>query len=110
MQRVAAPGGRVVVLEFGKPDNSLWRGIYFAYLKLFVPCLGLACCGSARAYSYILESLKHYPAQQGVAANMRQLGLVNVRVINFLGGVMSVNYGEKRGEAAPPSNATLTED
>jgi demethylmenaquinone methyltransferase/2-methoxy-6-polyprenyl-1,4-benzoquinol methylase len=97
MQRVAKPGGRVLILEFGKPDNALWREIYFGYLKLFVPCLGLICCGSAIAYSYILESLKHYPAQQGVAAKMRELGLVNVRVVNFLGGVMSVNYGEKGG-------------
>jgi demethylmenaquinone methyltransferase/2-methoxy-6-polyprenyl-1,4-benzoquinol methylase len=95
MLRVAKPGGRVLVLEFGKPDNALWRGIYFGYLKLFVPCLGLICCGSASAYGYILESLKHYPAQQGVAAKMRELGLANVRVVNLLGGVMSVNYGEK---------------
>jgi len=100
MQRVAKPHGRVLVLEFGKPDNALWRGIYFNYLKLFVPCLGLICCGSASAYSYILESLKHYPAQQGVAAKMRELRFSNVRVVNLLGGVMSVNYGEKCGREA----------
>ena len=52
--------------------------------------------GSADAYAYILESLKHYPAQQGVAAKMRELGLENVRIVNLLGGVMSINYGEKR--------------
>ena len=98
MQRVAKPGGRLVVLDFGKPDNPLWRGLYFSYLKLFVPCLGRIFCGNASAYSYILESLKHYPAQQGVAAKMRELGLANVRIINLLGGVMSINYGEKRSD------------
>jgi len=98
MHRVARPGGRLVVLEFGKPDNALWRGLYFAYLKLFVPCLGLLFCGSAGAYAYILESLKHYPAQHGVAAEMRALGLANVRVVSLLGGVMSINYAEKRGD------------
>src|SRR5437660_1341622 len=61
MQRVAKPGGRVVVLEFGKPQNSLWRWIYFGYLQLFVPCFGLLCAGSASAYRYVLESLQHYP-------------------------------------------------
>ncbi|MCX6927007.1 MAG: bifunctional demethylmenaquinone methyltransferase/2-methoxy-6-polyprenyl-1,4-benzoquinol methylase UbiE [Verrucomicrobia bacterium] len=96
MQRVAKSGGRLVVLDFGKPDNPLWRGLYFGYLKLFVPCLGQIFCGSASAYSYILESLKHYPAQRGVEAKMRELGLVQVRVVNLLGGVMSINYGEKR--------------
>jgi ubiquinone/menaquinone biosynthesis C-methylase UbiE len=58
--------------------------------------LGRIFCGSASAYAYILESLKHYPAQQGVAAQMKELGLANVRIINLLGGVMSINYGEKQ--------------
>jgi demethylmenaquinone methyltransferase/2-methoxy-6-polyprenyl-1,4-benzoquinol methylase len=97
MQRVAKPSGRVVVLEFGKPQNALWRWIYFGYLRLFVPCFGLLCAGSASAYGYILESLKHYPGQQGVAARMREIGFVNVRVVNLVGGAMSVNYGEKAG-------------
>ena len=95
MLRVASPGGRLVVLDFGKPDNPLWRSLYFGYLKLFVPCLGCIFCGNASAYAYILESLKYYPAQQGVGAKMRELGLREVRVVNLLGGVMSINYGEK---------------
>jgi demethylmenaquinone methyltransferase / 2-methoxy-6-polyprenyl-1,4-benzoquinol methylase len=95
MQRVAKPGGRLVVLDFGKPDNGLWRSLYFGYLKLFVPCLGRIFCGNASAYAYILESLQHYPAQHGVAARMREFGLLEVRVVSLLGGVMSINYGEK---------------
>lgn len=95
MVRVAKPGGRILVLDFGKPDNALWRTLYFAYLRLFVPILGLVFCGSAAAYSYILESLKHYPAQRGVEGHMRRLRLSNVRTITFLGGVMAINYGEK---------------
>ncbi len=95
MRRLARPGARLLVLDFGKPDNALWRTLYFTYLRLFVPVLGRIFCGSASAYAYILESLKHYPAQQGVAAQMRDLGLVNVRIINLLGGVMSINYAEK---------------
>ena len=95
LQRVTKPGGRLLVLDFGKPDNVLWRAAYFGYLKLFVPILGRLFCGNAAAYAYILESLKHYPAQHGVAAKMRELGLQNVRVINFLGGIMSLHYAEK---------------
>jgi demethylmenaquinone methyltransferase / 2-methoxy-6-polyprenyl-1,4-benzoquinol methylase len=98
MQRVASPGGRLLVLDFGKPDNALWRGLYFGYLRLFVPWLGRIFCGNANAYAYILESLKHYPAQHAVAAKMRDLGLVNLRTIGLLGGAMSINYGEKRGQ------------
>jgi demethylmenaquinone methyltransferase/2-methoxy-6-polyprenyl-1,4-benzoquinol methylase len=95
MQRVASPGGRLLVLDFGKPDNRLWRTIYLGYLKFVVPVFGKFFCGNAAAYAYILESLRHYPAQRGVADKMRELGMKNVRVINFLGGAMSINYAEK---------------
>jgi demethylmenaquinone methyltransferase / 2-methoxy-6-polyprenyl-1,4-benzoquinol methylase len=96
MLRVAKPGGRLLALDFGKPDNGLWRAVYFGYLKLFVPWLGRLFCGNAEAYAYILESLQHYPAQVGVAAKMREFGLQNVRIVNLLGGAMSINYGERK--------------
>jgi demethylmenaquinone methyltransferase/2-methoxy-6-polyprenyl-1,4-benzoquinol methylase len=95
MHRVAKPGGRFLVLDFGKPANALWRAIYFTHLRCSVPLVGLLFCGNPQAYAYILESLKHYPAQQAVAEKMRALKLANVRVINFLGGAMSINYGKK---------------
>ena len=95
MFRVAKPGARLVVLDFGKPPNVLWRKIYFTHLKCSVPLIGLLFCGNASAYAYILESLKHYPAQLAVAEKMRGLKLANVRVINLLGGAMAINYGEK---------------
>ena len=95
MRRVARPGARIIVLDFGKPANALWRAIYFAHLKMSVPLIGLLFCGDASAYAYILESLKHYPAQLAVAEKMRALKLANVRVINLLGGAMAINYGEK---------------
>lgn len=95
MHRVAKPGGRLLILDFGKPDNKLWRTIYFSYLRWFVPIFGKLFCGDSATHAYILESLKNYPAQRGVEEQMRKLNCKNVRVINFLGGVMSINYGEK---------------
>ena len=95
MHRVARSGARLVVLDFGKPANALWRAIYFGHLRCSVPLVGWLFCGNADAYAYILESLKHYPAQLAVAAKMRELKLVNVRVINLLGGAMAINYGEQ---------------
>ncbi len=95
MYRVARPGARLIVLDFGKPPNAAWRAIYFAHLKMSVPLIGLLFCGSASAYAYILESLKHYPAQLAVAEKMRKLKMTNVRVIHLLGGAMAINFGEK---------------
>ena len=95
MWRVARPGGRLLVLDFGKPDNALWRSLYFAYLRLFVPFFGRIFCGDSQTHAYILESLKHYPAQHGVAAKMRELGCREVGIVPLLGGVMTINYGVK---------------
>jgi demethylmenaquinone methyltransferase/2-methoxy-6-polyprenyl-1,4-benzoquinol methylase len=95
MIRVAKPGGRIVVLDFGKPANALWRSLYFAHLKCSVPLIGLIFCGNPQAYAYILESLKHYPAQRAVAKKMRELQLANVQVVDFVGGAMAINFGQK---------------
>ena len=95
MWRVARPGGRLLVLDFGKPDNALWRSLYFTYLRLFVPLFGRIFCGDSQTHAYILESLKHYPAQHGVAAKMRELDCREVRIVPLLGGVMTINYGVK---------------
>jgi demethylmenaquinone methyltransferase/2-methoxy-6-polyprenyl-1,4-benzoquinol methylase len=95
MHRVAKTGARLLVLDFGKPDNAAWRALYFAYLRGVVPAFGKLFCGDAATHAYILESLKHYPAQRGVAEAMRALNCNNVRVVNLLGGAMSINYGVK---------------
>ena len=95
MVRVVKPSGRIVALDFGKPANVLWRSLYFAHLRCSVPVVGLLFCGRADAYAYIFESLKHYPAQWGVAEKMRELKLTNVRITNLVGGAMAINYGEK---------------
>lgn len=95
MRRVTRPGGRILVLDFGKPDNALWRGIYFAYLRWCVPILGRIFCGDSQTHAYILESLIHYAGQRGVAAKMEDLQLVHTKLVNLLGGVMSINYAEK---------------
>ena len=96
MHRVTKPGGRLLVLDFGKPENSLWRSLYFAHLRWFVPLFGKLFCGDAATHAYILESLQHYPAQLGVASKMRELDCREVRIINLLAGIMSINYGVKQ--------------
>jgi demethylmenaquinone methyltransferase/2-methoxy-6-polyprenyl-1,4-benzoquinol methylase len=95
MWRVAKPGGRLLVLDFGKPDHPLWCRLYFAYLRCGVPLFGRVFCRDAQTYAYILESLRHYPAQHGVAEEMRAMRCDDVRIVNLLGGAMSINYGRK---------------
>lgn len=93
--RVTLPGGRLFVLDFGKPENPLWRRLYFFYLQCWVPFLGRLFSGDAAAYGYILESLRHFPAQQEFSSKLRTALWVDVRFENSLGGAMCLHSARK---------------
>jgi len=93
--RVTKPGGRLGVLDFGKPSNLLWRALYYGYLRLGVPVFGKVFCGDAQAYRYILESLHRFPSPEGVATELKEAGWHNPTVTLLLGGAMGLVCGEK---------------
>ncbi|MBI5773733.1 MAG: bifunctional demethylmenaquinone methyltransferase/2-methoxy-6-polyprenyl-1,4-benzoquinol methylase UbiE [Verrucomicrobia bacterium] len=95
MVRVAKPGGRLLVLDFGKPDNRAWRACYFAYLRGVVPVFGKLFCGDRATHAYILESLQSYPAPREIAAALGAAGCAETHVVSLLGGVMSIQCGVK---------------
>jgi demethylmenaquinone methyltransferase / 2-methoxy-6-polyprenyl-1,4-benzoquinol methylase len=94
MRRVLAPGGRAVVLDFGKPDSALAGGLYRAFLRTMMPAVGWLFHGDAETYLYIPESLERFPAQRGVEKMMQAAGFANVRYENRLLGTMGINVGE----------------
>ena len=94
MRRVLAPGGRAVILDFGKPDNPVAAALYQAFLRTMMPAVGWLFHRDPQTYLYIPESLKRYPGQRGVAELMRNAGFANVRFYNKLLGTMGINVGE----------------
>lgn len=94
MRRVLAPGGRVVVLDFGKPDNPVASALYWGFLKIVMPLMGWLFHRDPDTYAYIPASLERYPAQRGVEALMKEVGFVNVGYENRMLGTMGINVGE----------------
>ena len=94
--RVLKPGGRLLILDFGKPANRLLRSAYYLYLAWILPVFGWLCCGNASAYAYILDSLKKYPAQKGVAAKLDLLGYKSIKITDIVGGTMSIHVAIKQ--------------
>jgi len=72
MARVVRPGGRVVVVEFGKPRNGIIRWAYEKYCRLFLPRLGGAVTGERAAYEYLEFSAARFPYGEEFVALMRQ--------------------------------------
>jgi demethylmenaquinone methyltransferase / 2-methoxy-6-polyprenyl-1,4-benzoquinol methylase len=94
MRRVLAPGGRAVVLDFGKPSNPLAGLLYRGFLRTMMPTVGWLFHGDPETYLYIPESLERFPAQRGVERLMREAGFAGVRYEDRLLGTMGINVGE----------------
>ena len=93
--RVLKPGGRLAILDFGKPPNRFLRGLYYQYLRWALPVFGWLFCGSASAYAYILDSLEKYPAQSGVKDMLDEIGFSSVNVANIMLGTMSLHIARR---------------
>jgi demethylmenaquinone methyltransferase/2-methoxy-6-polyprenyl-1,4-benzoquinol methylase len=94
MRRVLAPGGRAVILDFGKPDNHLAGALYQGFLYTMMPTVGWLFHGDPQTYLYIPESLKRFPGQRGVQKMMQRAGFVHARYEERLLGTMGINIGE----------------
>jgi len=71
MARVVRPGGRVVVLELGRPRNRAIRWAYDRYCRLALPRLGGALTGDRAAYEYLETSSARFPFAEDFVAMMR---------------------------------------
>ncbi len=76
MVRVAAPGGRVAVLEFSSPTWQPFKAIYGWYFRNVLPRIGqFFARNSADAYEYLPESVGEFPQGEALAERMRAAGL-----------------------------------
>jgi demethylmenaquinone methyltransferase/2-methoxy-6-polyprenyl-1,4-benzoquinol methylase len=72
MARVVRSGGRVVVLELGRPRNRFIRWAYDRYCRVALPRLGGALTGDRAAYEYLEVSSARFPFGDEFVALMRR--------------------------------------
>ena len=95
MQRVLAPGGKLLVLEFSKPTNALLSKLYDSYSFNVLPKLGKIFANDADSYQYLAESIRMHPDQQTLLGMMDEAGFANTDFQNLTGGIVSVHRGIK---------------
>ncbi len=96
MARVAAPGGRVVILEFTQPVNPLFRSLYYFYFTKILPFVGnLISRSKDDAYGYLPRSVMKFPNCDALKAIMEQCGLTDVQFRRKTFGIVSIHVGKK---------------
>jgi len=89
--RVVRPGGRLVVCEFSQPTWGPFRTVYTEYLMKALPAVATRTSSNPDAYVYLAESIRAWPGQEGLAADIRACGWERVQWRNLSGGIVALH-------------------
>jgi demethylmenaquinone methyltransferase/2-methoxy-6-polyprenyl-1,4-benzoquinol methylase len=95
LTRVLRPRGRLVILEITQPRRPPLSVFYSLWFDRAVPWLGRVA-GDASAYTYLPQSVRRFPAPEGLAALMDGAGLERVRWLLLAGGIIAIHSGTRR--------------
>ena len=95
MRRVLKPSGKVAILEFSKPNNIVFGAIYKLYFNYVLPVVGQLISKDIAAYTYLPESVNHFPAGKAFGAVLAEVGYKNIEIYPLTFGVCSLYIAEK---------------
>lgn len=95
MYRVLKPGGRLLVLEFSKPQHDALSKAYDFYSFNILPTMGQLVANDAESYRYLAESIRMHPDQETLKAMMIEAGFEQVTYQNMTGGIVALHRGFK---------------
>ena len=91
--RVLRPGGQFHCLEFSRVQVAALERPYDAWSFRVLPLLGLVVARDADSYTYLAESIRTFPDQEGLAAMLAAAGFSRVRYRNLTGGIAAIHSG-----------------
>ena len=92
MLRVTKPGGRLVVCEFSRPTFAPFRTVYIEYLMKALPRVARSVSSNPDAYVYLAESIRAWPDQAALAAEITRAGWRQPRWQNLSGGIVALHH------------------
>ncbi len=95
MHRVLRPGGRFLCLEFSRPTNAAFRGLYDFYSFNIMPLLGALIVGSAESYACLPETIRMFPLPDELSAMLERIGLKKMRYKAMTNGIAVAHVGIK---------------
>ncbi|WP_338024806.1 bifunctional demethylmenaquinone methyltransferase/2-methoxy-6-polyprenyl-1,4-benzoquinol methylase UbiE [Aliidiomarina shirensis] len=95
MLRVLKPGGRLLVLEFSKPEVEMLSKAYDMYSFHIMPKMGEFIAKDKDSYQYLAESIRMHPDQETLKGMMQEAGFEQVEYHNLTGGIVALHRGYK---------------
>ena len=94
MLNVLKPGGKLLVLEFSKP-NELLTPLYDFYSFNVLPKLGEWVANDSDSYKYLAESIRMHPDQDKLLTMINNTGFASSEYFNLTGGIVALHVGQK---------------
>jgi len=95
MHRVLKNGGITIILEFSKPTKTPVKQLYQFYFKNILPFLGSKISKNNHAYTYLPESVSHFPSGNGFSEHLKNAGFRNTTSRPLTFGIASIYTGQK---------------
>ena len=95
MARTIKPGGKVVILEFSRPRNRLFRVLYEFYTYKILPRIGGMVSKDKRAYEYLPASVGEFPAPAEFMSMMERAGFRGCRARSQSFGIAQIYTGQR---------------
>jgi demethylmenaquinone methyltransferase/2-methoxy-6-polyprenyl-1,4-benzoquinol methylase len=95
MYRILKPGGRLLVLEFSKPEHDVLSKAYDFYSFNLLPTMGKLVANDSESYKYLAESIRMHPDQDTLKAMMEDAGFEQTTYQNLTGGIVALHRGFK---------------
>ena len=94
MFRVLKPGGKLLILEFSKP-NEMLSPAYDIYSFNILPALGEWVANDRESYQYLAESIRVHPDQEKLEQMILSAGFDRAEYRNLTGGIVALHIGYK---------------
>ena len=90
IHRILKTNGLVCILEFSMPEKFPIKQLYRLYFKHILPKIGGMVSKDASAYSYLPESVEHFPKPLDFMQELSSQGLIEGSMRHFCFGIATL--------------------